>query len=134
MKHVCVAGQKDADARREAQLDEEPSSKPSNAADALFDRNPEGRRGVRHEERSFGAGSSRKVPRFATRNTIACAPSRTTMRETESGALSAHAFVARRLFRITKRRGSLRGLHPKPRRRNTRSIMLEALKWQHVRI
>jgi hypothetical protein len=42
MKYVCVAGQKDEDARREAQLDVEPSSKPSNAADALFDRNPKG--------------------------------------------------------------------------------------------
>ncbi len=36
MKHVCVAGQKNADARCEAQLDVEPSSKPSNAADTLF--------------------------------------------------------------------------------------------------
>jgi hypothetical protein len=45
MKRICVAGQKDGNARREAQLDVESSSKPSNAAGALFGRNPNGRRG-----------------------------------------------------------------------------------------
>jgi hypothetical protein len=73
MKHVCVAGQKDEDARRKAQLDVEPSNKPSNAADALFDRNPKGRRGFRRMPLSLAA-----------------------------------------YWRITQRRGSLRGLHPKP--------------------
>ncbi len=47
MKRICVAGLKDGDARREAQLDVEPSSKPSNTADALLGRNPGGRRGFR---------------------------------------------------------------------------------------
>jgi hypothetical protein len=40
---------------------------------------------------------------------------------------SRHAIVAHHWFRITKRRGLLRGLHLIPHRRNMRYIMLEAL-------
>ena len=55
MKHVCVAGQKTMNARREAQRDVEPSSKPSNKAVTLFSRNPQGRRGFRRIPLSLAA-------------------------------------------------------------------------------
>jgi hypothetical protein len=99
MKRICVAGQKAMNARREAQLDAGTSSKPSNKAGALFGRNPQGRRLPRHGKRSLGCGSgSMSTPRLTLWFAAARAPSRTTLRETESGVLSAHAFVARPLI------------------------------------
>jgi hypothetical protein len=98
MKRICVAGQKAMNARREAQLDAGTSSKPSNKAGALFGRNPQGRRLPRHGKRSLGCGSGSMSAPFNDMYAAACAPSRTTLRETESGALSAHAFVARPLI------------------------------------
>jgi len=67
MKHVCVASQKDADARREAQPNVGSLSKPSNATDALFGRNPKGRRVFRRIPLSLAAGieSLNGAARFA---------------------------------------------------------------------
>src|SRR6267143_4179246 len=120
MKRICVAGQKAMDARREAQLDAGTSSKPSNKANALFGRNPEGRgfpggllcRSACEGDQPFTAprfahtiseslrrnragldrrflkcGSGNMSAPFNDMFAAACAPSRTTLRETESGAL-----------------------------------------------
>ena len=48
----------------------------------------------RHGQRSLGCGSGSMSAPFNDMFAAACAPSRTTLRETESGALSAHSFVA----------------------------------------
>jgi len=100
MKRICVASQKAMNARREAQLDAGTSSKPSNKAGALFGRNLTGRQLPRHGQRSLGCGSGSMSARLTSHVAAACTPSGTTLRETGSGALSAHSFVARCLLEI----------------------------------
>ncbi len=46
MKHLCVAYPKDANARLEGAALLDSNASPSNAADALLGRNPQGRRGL----------------------------------------------------------------------------------------
>ena len=66
----------------------------------------------RHGQRSLGCGSGSMSACFTMSLAAACAPSRSTLRESESGAPGRMALLFVAGLALTKRRSSRLALHP----------------------